>query len=228
MPDHTTEPPRRALPTGERGTLYCALEAARCADHELAIGFVRDALEHADLDDGTILGPYHRDFLNRLITHRHEGPVEADRLIAALACLAAANGAVPATRIRTPQSLDSPEQAAAMTLSAACPWCAGARDSGSGSALWDKAREPALYCFACGRAEAGHLPWDGTAYATARGRNRFGDGPTLPTSASDRVATDERHAKLLVCAVLPGRMEKADTPPFSNPGERARRRRFGP
>lgn len=47
-------------------------------------------------------------------------------------------------------------------------------------------------------------------------------------AASDRVATDERHAKLLVCAVLPGRMEKADTPPFSNPGERARRRRFGP
>ena len=195
MSDYTTEPPRRALPTGERWTLYCALEAARCADRELVIGFMRDALEHADLDDGTILGPYHRDFLNRLITQRHEGPVEADRLIAALACLAAANGAVPATRIRTPQSLDSPEQATAMTLSAACPWCAGARDSGSGSALWDKAPEPALYCFACGRAdalhtvrvEAGHLPWDGTAYATARGRNRFGDGPTLPTQGdSDR------------------------------------------
>ncbi|MBR7830450.1 hypothetical protein KDK95_29385 [Actinospica sp. MGRD01-02] len=45
-------------------------------------------------------------------------------------------------------------------------------------------------------------------------------------AASARVATDEHHAKLLVCAVLPGRMEKADTLPFSNPDERSRHR-FG-
>lgn len=189
MSDHTTEHPRRPLPAGGCWTLYCALEAARCADHELAIGFVRDALEKADLDDGATLGTHHRDFLNRLMTHRHEGPVDADRLIAALACLAAVNGAVAATRIRPSQVPDSPRPAAVMTLSAACPWCGGARERGPESAPWDKAPALVLYCFACGRCdplhtvrvEAGHLPWDGEAYAAARVRTGTGNGPAPST-----------------------------------------------
>ncbi|MBR7830447.1 hypothetical protein KDK95_29370 [Actinospica sp. MGRD01-02] len=189
MSDHTTEHPYRPLPAGECWTLYCALEAARCADHELAIDFVRDVLENADLDDGVALGPFHRDFLNRLITHRYEGPVDADRLIAALACLAAVNGAVAATRIRAMQVPDSPGSASEMTLSAACPWCGGPREHGRESATWDKAPVPILYCFACGRAdalrtvrvEAGHLPWDGEAYAAARARTGTGNGPASST-----------------------------------------------
>lgn len=39
--------------------------------------------------------------------------------------------------------------------------------------------------------------------------------------ACDRVATDENHARLIVCAVLPGHTEKAESLPFSNPRESA-------